>query len=255
MAQATAQTGYDNRWQEITTIWKDNRWLYIIAGLLLGILVTPALEQITGNLNELIGNLVPEAIGIVFTVLILDRLASNRATEELKKRLVREAGSQSNETAKAAIDWMRAEGWLTIDDDIQLLKGANLSEANLEGANLRYAHLQDSYLFMANLQSARLRFANLQGANLQAAYLEGADLRDTNLEGANLELGNLKGASFGGANFDEKTILPNIKVQWDDNGKAVPTPESYWIPKTDMTRYTDPKHPDFWQPWVKKQDK
>jgi hypothetical protein len=61
------------RWQEIATIWKDNRWLYIVAGLLLGVLVTPALQQITGDLNALIGNLVPEAVGIVFTVLKIAR--------------------------------------------------------------------------------------------------------------------------------------------------------------------------------------
>jgi len=30
---------------------------------------------------------------------------------------------------------------------------------------------------------------------------------------------------------------------------------SKWTPDTDMTRYTDPNHPDFWQPdWVKDQD-
>lgn len=216
MAQATQ----NNRWLEIQKIWQDNRWLYVIAGVLLGILITPAIEQITGHLNDLIGNLVPEAVGIIFTVLILDRLADNRSTEQLKKRLIREAGSSSNETTKAAIDWMKHEGWLREGEGVELLKGVNLSKANLKGANLRKANLRDTKLEYANLQYVRLYKANLQGADLKDAILQDADLR--------------------AVKFDKKTRMPDSK---------------YWTPETDMTRYTDPNHPDFWQPdWVTKLD-
>jgi len=31
--------------------------------------------------------------------------------------------------------------------------------------------------------------------------------------------------------------------------------DKYWTPETDMTRYTNPEHPDFWQPeWAKESE-
>jgi hypothetical protein len=65
--------------------------------------------------------------------------------------------------------------------------------------------------------------------------LIGADLRGTNFKAA-----NLTGAILRNAQFSNKTILPDDKK---------------WTPETDMTRYTNPNHPDFWQPdWVQERD-
>ena len=88
---------------------------------------------------------------------------------------------------------------------------------NLQEADLRGANLQEAILWLANLQEANLRVANLQEANLWG----------TNLWGANLQ-----GADLGGATFDENTMLP-------DGTK--------WTPGTDMARFTDSGHPDFWR--------
>jgi uncharacterized protein YjbI with pentapeptide repeats len=55
-----------------------------------------------------------------------------------------------------------------------------------------------------------------------------ANLGEVNLGGANLQ-----GAILKRANLDEFTILP-------DGTK--------WTPDTDMARFTDPDHPDFWRP-------
>ena len=136
VTQAT-DLGFFKRWEYITTLWQDNRWLFVVAGWLFGLLTFPLLQIINTDWQGLLYNLVPEAVGIVFTVLILDRLAANRARTELQKRLINETRSQSNETAKAAVDWMRAEGWLTRWDKIALLRSAHLREAKLQGANLR----------------------------------------------------------------------------------------------------------------------
>jgi len=39
-------------------------------------------------------------------------------------------------------------------------------------------------------------------------------------------------------------------INRDENDK--PIFDKYWTPDTDMSRYTDPEHTDFWQPdWVK----
>jgi hypothetical protein len=156
--------------------------------------------------------------------------------------------------------------------DIYLL-GANLSDiyllgANLTGANLWHANLTDANLSEANLTDADLVGVNLTGAdlwhaNLTDTSLEYANLTDTSLEYANLTDTYLMGANFTGSNltnvvFGAGTVLPranwlideNSHQAFDEDGNYMFTPESYWTPETDMTRYTDPNHPDYWNPCV-----
>jgi uncharacterized protein YjbI with pentapeptide repeats len=408
---------HDKRWQEIITIWRDNRWLFVIAGMLLGILITPAIEQITGNLNALIGNLVPEAVGIIFTVLILDRLENNRNKAELKNRLLNEVRSPSSGTAVTALDWLRRDNWLDDDTfkgktmlnvnwegayvgDLNLeaalltranfkyvfnaaivggveeihpinlqkanlyranlsntfLRQANLSiadlheanlsyadlgqanlsyaklheanlnyarlheanlsyaklheanlsyadlheailtsadlgqanlsyaylgqanlsyvdlgqanlsytdlgQANLKGADLQQANLTEANLVFVNLSHAKLQQANLSHAKLLQANLSRANLQQANLSGANLRQANLKGADLVGAEFHERTVLPDAEYATDEKGDFVFDADGkviftkYWTPSTDMARYTNLRHPYFWQPeWAKKED-
>lgn len=240
-------------------------------------------------------NLYTEAMSVIVTVTVLDRMndrrSRERATEMLKKRLFREAKGQSNEIAKAAIDWIRDEKWLTVEDEVALLQGqnleianlgeANLLSANLEHSNLRQANLQcailtqanlqhailaeanlhESNLLFANLQQASLAEANVQEADLSGSNLQQANLRKANLQDANLCLtnltqtilaeANLRGAQLEGAKFDAKTVLPDAV----DTGVDEHVYDKYWTPDTDMTRYTNPEHLDFWQPdWVNEQN-
>ena len=45
-----AQTStYESRWQEIISIWKNNQWLFVFAGWLLGLITFPAIELATEN--------------------------------------------------------------------------------------------------------------------------------------------------------------------------------------------------------------
>ncbi len=90
----------------------------------------------------------------------------------------------------------------------------------------------DSNWMGANLQGADLMFTYLRGATLSRANLQEADLCDAFLKGADLKHANLQGASLSGAKFDEETVLPD---------------GSKWAPDTDMARFTDPAHPDFWR--------
>ncbi|MEL7433487.1 MAG: pentapeptide repeat-containing protein, partial [Chloroflexota bacterium] len=64
------------------------------------------------------------------------------------------------------------------------------------------------------------------------SILENANLSNTLLWNVNLSNANLKNADLTDAIFDE-TILPDKTV---------------WTPDTDMTRFTNPEHPDFWSP-------
>ena len=67
----------------------------------------------------------------------------------------------------------------------------------------------------------------LRDGSLQGAHLSEAILQEANLWGA-----NLRGANLFEAKFDENTMLPDF---------------TWWSPDTDLTRFTDPKHPDFWR--------
>ncbi len=240
-------------------------------------------------------NLFTEFISIGVTVFVIDLLNRQRdernRIKDLQARLLREVRSPENAIARHAIHELREHGWLAGEDG--LLKGANLRSANLQGANLGganlqgaelvFAKLQGANLVLANLQGAELVFAELQGANLGFAKLQGAvlgtatlrgahldnaklhgaQLRETNLQDADLYKANLQGANLMGASlhgaknletavFDEKTVLPDAKFIMQPLGF---TPDSYWTPDTDMTRYTDPNHPDFWEPERVKQQR
>ena len=85
-----------------------------------------------------------------------------------------------------------------------ILRGADLSGADLSGANLRNtdlfgANLRDADLFGANLRGADLRCAYLCNTDLCGADLRGANLHDADLCGANLRNTNLFGADLRGA--------------------------------------------------------
>jgi hypothetical protein len=96
------------------------------------------------------------------------------------------------------------------------LRGTDLRKENLMGANLRGANLQES-----NLEGVDLGGANLEGANLRDARLDAVNLVGANLQGANLEGVDLRGA-----------CLPD---------------GTNWTEDTDVTRFTNPDHPDFWE--------
>lgn len=119
------------------------------------------------------------------------------------------------------------------------LQGATVSRANLQGARLRRAVLSETNLYRANLQMAYMISVNLAGADLQNANLQGAHLHNVNLVGAKLK----------GTRFDEKTILPDsVRKSKGRDADGRYFYDKYWSPDVDMTRYTNPEHPDFWQP-------
>ncbi len=227
-------------------------------------------------------NLSTEACGGLLTFLLINVWLGKR---ELKKRLILWMGSELREVAVKASEELRAEGWLT-DGSLrkQKLDWANLKEAklqkanltqailanaNLEGADLRGAQLTGANLVYINLKRANLTGADLEGANLfQNSDLTGATLVKTNFQGANLQgaylLGaNLEGACLAGANLRDATLtkaqlqganleganLCKVKFIMEasfDEQTTLPG-GTKWTPDTDMARFTDPEHPDFWR--------
>lgn len=243
-----------NRNLEIQSIHRRFAEFYQIGGGILLVLIGIWIGSFFFN-EGYTTNVYTEMLSIFVTILVLDRLNEWRNTQQLKRRLVREAGSRDNSTALNAVDWLRSEGWMTIGDETQLLIRTKLSRAYLENAYLYEANLQDTNLYKANLSNADLSKANLQDAFLHRAILRNTSLYNTDFRSAVLWNVSLVGAKYiETARFDETTILPDAMPKRDqygdnlinDKGHFIYT--KYWTPDTDMTRYTDPDHPDFWQP-------
>jgi uncharacterized protein YjbI with pentapeptide repeats len=112
------------------------------------------------------------------------------------------------------------------------LEAAHSAYADLRGANLANANLPSADFFTSDLRGATMQRANLRGADLNAANLENADLRGADLRGAYLEWTNLRSANLTGSWLDPTTSLPDT---------------SHWNPASDLERFTDPQHPQFWR--------
>ena len=249
----------EKRWSEIQNIWRNNQVLYVTAGFLGGILFFPAIEAFSTDASDLLSSFVPEAVGIAFTVLLIDRLNENRALRQYKEQLIRNAGSQSRDTAVSAVNEMRKRGWLTWNNNEPLLRKADLESANLFEAHLMQADLTETNLSEANLAYADLLVARLRRTNMTNADLSNTLMFDADIRNADLELANLCGSELGFADLSD-AILVNADLSNATMQNATFSPNtllpdgSNWTPDTDMARFTDPNHPDFWQPdWVKPQ--
>jgi hypothetical protein len=248
-------------WHDIRSILKKHPTFYrllgggvlILVGILIGRATYPGQEWAFGM------SLTTEIIGIVLTVSVIEWFNRRRALHYYQQKFVDDAGSLSNEVAKNAVHHLRSKGWLEgkkgllcrADLGAANLQGVELWHANLHGASLWMANLQGATLMGANLERAWLLHANLQAADLSGANLHGADLRDvsfqgarsvgavlqaTNMEGAHLQgtdlsWANLRGANLSRAEFDQNTKLPD---------------QSHWTSNTDLHRFIDPEHPEFW---------
>lgn len=214
----------ENRTETIRNIWKSNQGLYVIAGIIIGLFLYPMLTLVVNDLLNLMQTLVPEAIGIVFTVMFIDQLYQRREEQrrhrDLQEQLVRDAGSSVNLIAKRAIDVLRKKGWLN-GEGVQkhtqaVLAGTDLSYADLQTVQMIRANLSGADLNCANLDKAVLANANLTNATMQNATLVGAILGGAKLNNANLYVANLTKAYMTGVRFDGAymrfTNLSDVKL-------------------------------------------
>jgi uncharacterized protein YjbI with pentapeptide repeats len=242
-------------------------WLLLALALISGaagyINQHPGGFDLTAFVGDFYANISAEFASIAITVLIIDGLNRRRDQRSAeindREQLTRQLGSNVNEVARRAAEELRARGWLTdgslqsCDLRVANLEDAKLWDADLQGANLQWAKLKKANLngsglvganlMQANLQAARLRGSDARGANLFEARLYrvsfhdarlcDADLRGAHLEGAVFVNADLRGAALEGAVFDALTILPD--------GAA-------WSAESDLARFTDPNHPQFWRP-------
>ncbi len=143
----------------IQVLWKENEWVYLIVGLVIGILIPYFVEQIGAeNIRDFLSNLVPEAVGIFFTVLIIDRLDSIREQQVIKDQLVRRLQSRYNHTALQAVEELRVLG--------------HLEDGTLKNRNLRGSSWEDANMYMADLRGSDFGNAVLTRADFVLANLE-----------------------------------------------------------------------------------
>ena len=201
---------------------RDRTIIIILLGSAVGASLLSLVVDIIRDPNPIVWmqnwleNFSTEMFGAFLTFVLIEvifhsrqqREAEDRATRELKERLVREMGSTDNGFAWRAVRELAAKKWLY--------------DGTARGASLWRANLQDVYLTNADLQGADLNRANLRGAKLTKANLCGARLLDADLLEVRLD----------GAQFDEETVLPD-----GEN----------WTPETDWGRFIDRMHPQFWR--------
>ncbi len=246
-------------WEAIKCIWHEYSYLWIVPAFFLGITLGFSLGYSIQQDFDFLKSMIPEITGIGITVSAIyyfDRWRQDKMEEKrLKKQLIREAGSRDNSTAVSAIDWLRHEGWLNGENS--LLNNAFLVNADLEGANLMGASLTKAKLGFANLTNADLMgaylyrvdlsFANLTNANLLNTYLRNANLSATNFTNAHLEDCYFIEAHLGFTDLTNANLTNCDFTDAELGGMTLPDGTT-WTPETDMGRFTDSEHPDFWQP-------
>jgi len=213
--------------EAVKCIWEKYSALWIIPSFILGITIGFALGYAIPNRFNFIESMIPEIIGIGISITGIYYLEQWRQSKledsRLKDELLWQAKSQSNETAKSAVDRIRHKNWLVGIDG--LLKGANLANANLMKADLSHANLERVNLHYADLGNAIFSCAILKDADLTAVNLEEADLRDANLEGTFLISANLMHARMYGTSFEmaflsdanlEKAALIDANLKYTD---------------------------------------
>jgi hypothetical protein len=226
----TLEAQANERWQEIQKYWRleDYRWLYALVGFLAGVFLGPFL---VGS-DSVLGDLFPEAAGILFTIVVLNQLAEKRNKRELKEALIRQLGSQSNDFALEAKRQLEGLDWL--DEALARKRfrhadwqGSVLVNMNLVDSDLRDVKLMRTLLMNTNMAGANLRDAKLTNADLTHASLTRTDLIGTIMTGA-----DLTDVDVTDCRTDSRTILPD---------------GTYWTPDKDMARFTDQNHPEFWR--------
>lgn len=191
-----------------------------------------------GISTELIGAVI-SAVVLGMIVLIFQQYS---AIQNRKADLHIQLGSPDNTVATEAIRVYGAEEWLydgTLENtqlwdadwtNGQLpcaeLSGVEFWGTNLMGANMREVNLSHAELKNVDLSHSILWYAILADAVLiESSNLGNADLRNSDLSNANLT----------DTLFTEDTILPD---------------GTNWTPETDMARFTNPEHSEFWNSYI-----
>jgi len=211
----------NERWQYIRDIWRNSTIGYSLLLILVGVLIGRfVLFPVDEGYNT---NLYTEALSVITTILVLDRLNERRTKEEIKTRLLALAKSTNNAIAIAAIDELKARALLSNEESLLHgtdLSGANLQQADLKGLDLSGALLRGINLVESDLSRAVLESVQLGGANPSRSNLRQAELNRANLRGANLRNAILEQASLSSVDLNYAS-LSSVRAREADFSKAI----------------------------------
>jgi len=276
----TPPTEPHDRLTEIKAIHRDycNFYQLLRGVVLVAVLAGIGVLIFSSDLPSYWQNIYVTIVGAIGTVLIIDQRAEQRAIRQRKQELIAQLGSASYDFAIEAVRLLRMEGWLRDGS----MRGASLMGVNLPQANFAFTDFVGAQFFQTNLQKADIKHSNLQGiqfhgSNLQevnfslsnltnaelggvyleqsilfradctqtrlsAAHLQNSDMKYANLKNAQLLHANIEGADMRDANLEGANLWRIIC-----NNYTVLPDNSYWTPDTDLSRFTDPNHPQFWR--------
>lgn len=157
--------------EDETILWRGREALYLAVGVVMGLLARDFIDALAReNFAAFFQSLLPEMVGITFTILIINRLDAKREYRLIRSQLVRRAHSRYNPVALAAIEELRVMEYL--------------QDGALAGKNLRGADWSDANLYEADLSNCDLTNAVLDRADLIKANLTGAQVKDEQLASA-----------------------------------------------------------------------
>jgi uncharacterized protein YjbI with pentapeptide repeats len=154
-------------------------------------------------------------------------------------------GANLDDASCGGINLHRAELWfasLRGTDFIEAdLRQAEICHVNMQSACLRHANAEAALLFGSNMRYVDAHQANFQNAELMETVLYGADF-----SGANLTNVHFYRAKFYSRNADNTELEPPAKF---DVNTIMPD-GTHWTPEVDLDRFTDPKHPQYFESTV-----
>jgi uncharacterized membrane protein (DUF485 family) len=222
----------EKRWHEIKVIWQENRLMAPFSiGVLtffVGFIVGRASSQ-PDWLTTFSGNFSTEAIGLLITVFVVDRIYAANRRHDRKIILFNQLKSRANAVAIDALEQIRREGWLTealayyTDKEGRIsLRRLEFQQANLNGVELTNVELRTSKLFKTDLRNAKLLGCDLAFSDVEDAFLGNTDLRGCDLYAIKNE--------FAIHADSAPSILPDGTV---------------WNPQDGFDRFRDDSHPEY----------
>lgn len=188
-------------------------WVWLVIGIVIGLLIITLINYVTGDSSGFLQNLVPEAVGLVFTVLILDNLGKLREEKSMVEQLVRRMHSRYNHTALAAIEELRVIGHLQDGTIIgREMRGSSWKDANLYEADLSGCDLMNADVLHADFVKANLTGALITDEQLAATdNLCGARMPDGSLyDGRFTLMGDLEWARRKKINLDDPEAMADF---------------------------------------------
>lgn len=188
-------------------------------------------DKLTNLVQDLYANGGAELLSIAITVLIIDTLNKKRSEDERKRELILQMGSPSNDFAIEAVRLLDHHNWV------------------------KDGSLRKQFFTYANLENVILLAADFSHSTIIESTFKNAELEDTTFHGCRFEYCNFENIEFAHINMSDSELIgcffrnANMSNIHPLNWKNTILPDgTIWTPDTDMEKFTNPEHPNFYVP-------